>query len=227
MRRSSISWCERQSLVAGRWPLVVSKMQILAFARDENPSIANDQRPATNDQRRTTMTQIKFGTDGWRGLIADDFTFENVRRVAGAIAGYVSKHEDPKRGVIVGYDTRFLSDQAARAVAEVIAGAGIPVRLANDLVPTPAVSYNVKKLGAAGGVMVTSSHNPWNWNGVKFKAKFGGSATPAIMMSIEDELSDGAVPSVRPPTPSHATRMSGVPARIATARIEEVDLKTP
>ena len=62
-----------------------------------------------------------------------------------------------------------------------MAAAGIPVRLANDYVPTPAVSYNVKKLGAAGGVMVTSSHNPWNWNGVKFKAKFGGSATPAIM----------------------------------------------
>jgi len=166
------------------------------------------------------MTQIKFGTDGWRGLIADDFTFDNVRRVAGAIATYVLKHEDPARGVVVGYDTRFLSDRAARAVAEVIAGAGIPVLLANDYVPTPAVSYNVKKLGAAGGVMVTSSHNPWNWNGVKFKAKFGGSATPTIMKSIEDELGDGAVPSGRPPTPSHKTRMSGAPATI-----EQVDLK--
>src|SRR5271166_4682005 len=134
------------------------------------------------------MTQIKFGTDGWRGLIADDFTFANVRRVAGAIASYVLKHEDPTRGIVIGYDTRFLSDRAARAVAQVIAGAGVPVLLANDYVPTPTVSYNVKKLGAAGGVMVTSSHNPWNWNGVKFKAKFGGSATPAIMKSIEDEL---------------------------------------
>src|SRR6202162_4713439 len=89
------------------------------------------------------MTQIKFGTDGWRGLIADDFTFENVRRVAGAIAGYVLKHEAAALGVgvVVGYDTRFLSDRAARAVAEVIAAAGIPVLLANDYVPTPAVSY--------------------------------------------------------------------------------------
>src|SRR5271163_70320 len=153
------------------------------------------------------MTQIKFGTDGWRGLIADDFTFDNVRRVAGAIASYVLKHEDPTHGVIVGYDTRFLSDRAARAVAEVIAGAGIPVLLANDYVPTPTVSYNVKKLGAAGGVMVTSSHNPWNWNGVKFKAKFGGSATPAIMKAIEDELGAGAMPSG------------------PVAKIEEVDLK--
>ena len=154
------------------------------------------------------MTQIKFGTDGWRGLIADDFTFENVRRVAGAIASYVLKHEDATRGVVVGYDTRFLSDRVARAIAEVIAAAGIPVLLANDYVPTPAVSYNVKKLGAAGGVMVTSSHNPWNWNGVKFKAKFGGSATPAIMKLIEDELTTDAMPSGRPP-----------------ATIEEVDLK--
>ncbi len=153
------------------------------------------------------MTDIKFGTDGWRGLIADDFTFDNVRRVAGAIASYVLKHEDPTRGVIIGYDTRFASDRAARIVAQVIAGAGIPVRLSNDYTPTPAVSYNVKTMGAAGGVMVTSSHNPFNWNGVKFKAKFGGSATPAIMKVIEDELAAEALPKSTP------------------AKIEEVDLK--
>src|ERR1700676_3022055 len=93
-------------------------MQILALlgTRIRVSLTTSDQRPMTNDQRRTTMTQIKFGTDGWRGLIADDFTFENVRRVAGAIASYVLKHEDPSRGVVVGYDTRFLSDRAARAV---------------------------------------------------------------------------------------------------------------
>jgi phosphomannomutase len=156
------------------------------------------------------MTQIKFGTDGWRGLIADDFTFDNVRRVAGAIAGYVIKHEPAALGVgvVVGYDTRFASGRAARIVAEVVASAGISVLLANDYVPTPTVSYNVKKLGAAGGVMVTSSHNPWNWNGVKFKAKFGGSATPPIMKSIEDEMDQGATPAGGP-----------------RAKIEEVDLK--
>src|SRR5277367_3784698 len=100
-------------------------------------------------KQRSTMTQIKFGTDGWRGLIADDFTFDNVRSVARAIASYILKHEDPAHGVgvgvIIGYDTRFLSDRVARIIAEVIAGSGIPVRLANDYVPTPAVSYNVKK----------------------------------------------------------------------------------
>jgi phosphomannomutase len=153
------------------------------------------------------MTDIKFGTDGWRGLIADDFTFANVRRVAGAIASYVLKHENASRGVIIGYDTRFLSDHAARLVANVIAGAGIPVKLSNDYIPTPAVSYSVKHLGAAGGVMVTSSHNPFNWNGVKFKAKFGGSATPAIMKVIEEELAVGAMPTAAP------------------AKIEEGDLK--
>ena len=109
------------------------------------------------------MTQeIKFGTDGWRGIIADDFTFDNVRRVAGAIASYVLKYEEAQRGVIVGYDARFASPRAAQIVAEVIAVAGIPVKLANDYTPTPAVSYAVKHQGAAGGVMVTSSHNPWN-----------------------------------------------------------------
>ena len=79
------------------------------------------------------MTEIKFGTDGWRGVIADDFTFDNVRRVAGAIASYVLNHEDAARGVIVGYDTRFASQRAARVAAEVLAGAGIPVRLAERL----------------------------------------------------------------------------------------------
>ncbi|MGH9495893.1 MAG: phosphoglucomutase/phosphomannomutase family protein [Candidatus Sulfotelmatobacter sp.] len=151
--------------------------------------------------------EIKFGTDGWRGIIADDFTFDNVRRVAGAIASYVSKYEDPKRGVIIGYDARFASPRAAQIVAENIAVAGIPVKLANDYTPTPAVSYAVKHQGAAGGVMVTSSHNPWNWNGVKFKGSFGGSATPAIMKKIEQELAANAMPK--------ATK----------GPIEEVDLK--
>jgi len=138
--------------------------------------------------------EIKFGTDGWRGIIADDFTFDNVRRVAGAIASYVLKYEDAQRGVFVGYDARFASPRAAQMVADVIAAAGVPVKLANDYTPTPAVSYAVKQQGAAGGVMVTSSHNPWNWNGVKFKGNFGGSATPAIMKKIEEEMAAGAAP---------------------------------
>jgi phosphomannomutase len=132
--------------------------------------------------------EIKFGTDGWRGIIADDFTFDNVRRVAAAIAAYVHKNEDATRGLVVGYDTRFASKSAARIASEVIAATGIPVRLSNDYVPTPALSYAVKHFNTAGGVVVTSSHNPWNWNGVKFKANYGGSANPAIMKKIEAEL---------------------------------------
>ena len=88
--------------------------------------------------------QIKCGTDCWRGIIADDFTFENVRRVAAAIASYVLKNEHAQSGVIVGYDARFASPQAARVVADVISSAGIPVKLADDYTPTPAVSYAVK-----------------------------------------------------------------------------------
>ncbi len=150
---------------------------------------------------------IKFGTDGWRAVIADDFTFDNVRRVVGAIAAYVLKHENAKSGVVVGYDTRFASKTAARIAAEILAKAGIPASLANDYTPTPAVSFAVKNMGAAGGVVITSSHNPWNWNGVKFKGKFGGSATPAIMKIIEQELQANAMPKSQ------------------AANIEEVDLK--
>jgi alpha-D-glucose phosphate-specific phosphoglucomutase len=153
--------------------------------------------------------EIKFGTDGWRGIIADDFTFDNVRRVAGAMAAYVHKHEDAKKGLVVGYDTRFASQQAARIAAEIIAATGIPVRLSNDYVPTPALSYAVKKFNAAGGVVVTSSHNPWNWNGVKYKAGYGGSATAAIMNKIAAELK---------PEP---------PAKQSGGQVIETDFKAP
>jgi len=131
---------------------------------------------------------IKFGTDGWRGVIADDYTFDNVRRVGNAIAHYVHKNEDVSKGLVVGYDTRFQSRNFAEAISETLAAAGIKVRLSDDYTPTPALSYAVKQLAVAGGVMITSSHNPFNWNGVKYKAGYGGSATPAIIRSIESEL---------------------------------------
>src|SRR5215813_2943878 len=165
--------------------------------------------------------EIKFGTDGWRGVIADDFTFENVRRVAGAIASYVLKNEDPRRGIVIGYDTRFGSRRFAEATAEVIARAGIPVRLANDYTPTPALSYAVKNLGTAGGVMITSSHNPWNWNGVKFKATYGGSATPGIIKQIEDEVRTGAMPKGSPATIEDAN--FHIPYIDAIVRFVDVD----
>ena len=133
---------------------------------------------------------IKFGTDGWRGVIADDFTFDNVRTAAAAIANYLLAGQDPAHenvssGVCIGYDTRFGSPAFAGAVAEVLASAGIPVKLASGITPTPALSFGVREHKAAGGVMITSSHNPAQWNGVKYKAWYGGSGKPSIMADIE------------------------------------------
>jgi phosphomannomutase len=152
---------------------------------------------------------IKFGTDGWRGVIADDYTFENVRRAGGAIAAYVLKNEDWKKGLVIGYDTRYGSRRFAEAITDVITDAGIPVKLANDYTPTPAISYCTKHWGAAGGVAITSSHNPYMWNGVKFKEKFGGSARPSVIKQIETEIAAGSMP------------------KGTKAKVEEVDLKGP
>ncbi len=131
---------------------------------------------------------VKFGTDGWRGIIADDFTYANVRVAAAAIANYVLAYEDASAGVCIAYDTRFGSRSFAKVVAEVVAGAGIPVAMAAEITPTPALSYAVRERKAAGGVMITSSHNPAEWNGVKYKASYGGSGKPSIMTAIESYL---------------------------------------
>lgn len=129
--------------------------------------------------------QIKFGTDGWRGIIGDTFTFENVRRVAAAIARYVCQEGHPERGLVIGFDARFLSPEAARVAAGQVAAEGIPVLLADRATPTPAVSYAVVARNAAGAMMVTASHNPYIWNGIKLKAPYGGSASPDIMKRVE------------------------------------------
>src|ERR1700756_3119912 len=104
------------------------------------------------------MSSIKFGTDGWRGIIADDFTFGNVRTVAQAIARYVVRGEDARKGVIVGFDHRYASDTAARIVTEVVSSTGTPVWLCDKPCPTPAVSQLVRERKAAGGIIITASH---------------------------------------------------------------------
>jgi phosphomannomutase len=134
------------------------------------------------------MTSIKFGTDGWRGIIAEDFTFANARIVAHAIARYVVRCEDARKGVIIGYDHRFASDDIAAAVAEVVSASSTPVFLTDKPCPTPAVSLLVKQRGAAGGLMITASHNPYPWNGIKYKASYGSSALPSIVAQIECDL---------------------------------------
>lgn len=129
---------------------------------------------------------IAFGTDGWRAVISDTFTFENVRLLAQAIADYVreqSERAEPE--TVIGYDTRFLSDRYAREVARVMAGNGIIAHLTRADAPTPAVSYAVVDKKAEAGVMITASHNPPRYNGVKLKAAFGGSALPEQARQVE------------------------------------------
>ena len=134
------------------------------------------------------MTSITFGTDGWRGVIAEDFTFANLRKVAYAIARYIVRAEQPSRGVLVGYDTRYASERAAGVAAETVAMTGVPVWLSDAPCPSPALSLLVRQRGAAGGIMITASHNPYRWNGVKFKASYGSSPLPSIVAQIETEL---------------------------------------
>ncbi len=146
------------------------------------------------------MAAIKFGTDGWRGVIAEDFTFANARKVAAAIARYVVRGEDARKGVLVGYDHRFASDRIAAAVAEVISSNGTPVWLADKPCPTPAISLLVRQRQAAGGLVITASHNPYSWNGIKYKASYGSSALPSIVAQIEQELATVEASAV-PPLP--------------------------
>ena len=134
------------------------------------------------------MTSIRFGTDGWRGVIAEDFTFANARIVAQAIARYAVRGEDARKGLLVGYDHRFASDRVAADLAHVISSTGTPVWLADKPCPTPAISLLVRQRGAAGGLMVTASHNPYSWNGIKYKASYGSSALPSIVAQIEQEM---------------------------------------
>jgi alpha-D-glucose phosphate-specific phosphoglucomutase len=147
------------------------------------------------------MTKIKFGTDGWRGIIDEDFTLPNVRLVAQAIARYVVRGEDPRKGVLIGYDHRLLGEEAAAAVAEVISSTGTPVWVTDKPCPTPAISLLVRQRQAAGGIMITASHNPYRWNGIKYKASYGSSALPSIVAQIEKELEEifsNGVPALPP-----------------------------
>ncbi len=153
-----------------------------------------------NENPKMPHPEIKFGTDGWRGLIADDFTFANVRTAAEAIAAYIHAKEDPAKGLCIGYDTRFGSKAFARACAEVVAATGIPVKLAKAITPTPALSFGVRERGAAGGIMITSSHNPAQWNGVKYKAWYGGSGKPSIIAEIESYLDKPVARAAKPAT---------------------------
>lgn len=131
---------------------------------------------------------IKFGTDGWRGIIADDFTFDNVRICAQAVADYLRKSRLARRGLVVGYDTRFASEDFAAAAAEVLAGNGIKVHLCLKPTPTPVVSFAVPATRSAGAIVITASHNPGAWNGFKYKSQDGASAPQEVTSQIEENI---------------------------------------
>jgi alpha-D-glucose phosphate-specific phosphoglucomutase len=131
---------------------------------------------------------IKFGTDGWRGIIAEDFTFDNVRICAQAVADYLKNRGLAQKGLVIGYDTRFASEDFAQAAAEVVAGNGIKVCLCSSFTPTPVVSYGVTAKKAAGAVVITASHNPAKWNGFKYRTQDGASAPTGVIAELEKNI---------------------------------------
>jgi phosphomannomutase len=133
-------------------------------------------------------TEIKFGTDGWRAIIAEDFTFPNVRACAQSVALYLKEARLAGRGLVVGYDTRFASEDFAAAVAEVAAANGIHVYLCDSPVSTPVVSYALLQKKAGGAVIITASHNPARWSGFKYKPEYASSASPEVIARLEERL---------------------------------------
>jgi alpha-D-glucose phosphate-specific phosphoglucomutase len=151
----------------------------------------------TSSNTGAEAKKIKFGTDGWRAVIADDFTFENLKKVTQATADYatqdIPKQDADKRKVCVGYDTRFLSDKFARGVAEVLSANGIDVILSDRAVPTPALSFAVRKQKLDLGVMITASHNPPEFNGFKIKNSSGGAADVSVTQKVESLIGSSEI----------------------------------
>jgi phosphomannomutase len=172
------------------------------------------------------VANIKFGTDGWRAVIAQDFTFENVARVAQATADFwKSEIQSPKSKVfghepkvVIGYDRRFFSDRFAQITAEVFAGNDFQVILTPEPTPTPSVSFAVKNLGAVGGVMITASHNPPVFNGFKLKSHFGGSSGPEDCQAVESLLDKDPPPACTPNSAHRISREDIRPAHFAAIK---------
>ncbi|MFL5763007.1 MAG: phosphoglucomutase/phosphomannomutase family protein [Bacteroidia bacterium] len=162
------------------------------------------------------MTKIKFGTDGWRAIIAKDFTVDNVARVSIATAEWVKKNFD-KPSVVVGHDCRFAGELFAETTAKVLASAGVKVYLAKDFVSTPMISLGAKTLGASLGVIITASHNPPSYNGYKLKGHFGGPLLPADIQKIEDIIPDANTVDVE---------NISISDLVKAGKVEYVDLET-
>ena len=136
---------------------------------------------------------IRFGTDGWRGVIADDFTFANLSICAQGTANYLKETGQSSRGVVIGYDTRFGSESFANTAARIFVANGIPTLLCDRVASTPAISYNLVSHDAAAGCVITASHNPPEWNGFKYKPDYGGSASSDIIAELEKQISKVSV----------------------------------
>lgn len=153
----------------------------------------------------SNSNQIKFGTDGWRGIIADDFTFANVCKVTRAIASYLETAYSKDRPVLVAYDTRFLADQFAGTAAKILADRGWTVKVVDRDCPTPVIAYNAKLLNSAGALMFTASHNPAPYCGIKYIPDYAGPATPEITDTIVANIENA---TDEPPTGSNSEKIS-------------------
>ncbi|MBI3753740.1 MAG: phosphoglucomutase/phosphomannomutase family protein, partial [Deltaproteobacteria bacterium] len=136
------------------------------------------------------MDGIKFGTSGWRGIIAEDFTFERVRVATQAIADYLKAHGEGKKGVVVGYDARFMGERFASEAVRILAGNGIKSFLTKGPTPTPVVSFEILRRNAGGGINITASHNPPEYNGLKFSSPSGEPALPDVTKEIEKRANE-------------------------------------
>jgi alpha-D-glucose phosphate-specific phosphoglucomutase len=164
-------------------------------------------------------TPIRFGTDGWRAIIAEDFTFPNVRAVAQSVALYLKEAGLAQRGLVVGYDTRFASEDFAAAVAEVVAANGVHVYLCDRSAPTPVIGYSILDRKAGGSVVITSSHNPAQWSGFKFRPEYGGSAPPEVLAQIEAHIPEAVA--------SGAVEALPLPEAKARGLVETFDPRPP
>ncbi|MGA7987355.1 MAG: phosphoglucomutase/phosphomannomutase family protein [Candidatus Dormiibacterota bacterium] len=158
-----------------------------------------------------TPNPIRFGTDGWRAVVADDFTYANVRAVAQGVASFLGSEQRP---VVVGHDSRYCAELFAREVARVLVANGLRVVLLDRVTPTPAVSWTITQQHAAGGVVVTASHNSAEFNGIKYKPDFGGSAPPEIVAEIERHTVEALSSGVKEMTYDEA---------VATGRLQTLD----
>ncbi len=168
--------------------------------------------------------QIKFGTDGWRDVIAENYTFENVHRVARGAALYFKKHPLAAAGVMVGYDARFLSREFAELSARVLASEGLQVFIAKSIVSTPATSLAIVKRKLAGGVMITASHNPAKYNGFKIKGHYGGAALPDAIAEIE-KTTNSKANTAQTTKDFAANTLPSFASLVADGRVVEIDAK--